>query len=690
MIRQRILTGLVILTVVFLSGCSDDFLKEKKVFDKLGDLVYNSEETTQQILDFVYYNTFKDFNAPNKVDAPNLGWSTDFANCTPEQGGSLPNWIKPSVTAEALTASECPNGYGTSVPTSIADNFYTRIRTCNLVIKDISDGNALKPDAKSRILGQAYFLRARQYFQLIRTHGGIPYVTKPQYAGEAGIQMKRTPTSQCVELMCEDLDSAAAHLPGRWSDPTVDWGKPTRGTALAYKSRILLWWASPVMNPDYSTDASRWQDALDAGLAAERQLVADNFGLYGENNPGSNGSTWANMFKAYDQENMEGIWMKIHSTTTGAGSSGWESSIRLSPQGGGSGMDVPIEMVNLFPLADGSRPTATNGYDPDYFFLDRDPRFYRTFAFPGTYWDMKSLKTGESKDIWTYSWYRTPEDEFNLLGERQPTNRNADNIGGNSSVKVRKMSADEKMASSSYALSGVDFMEYRFAELLLNIAESYAGVGDFSKCSEYLGRIRKRAGIPQGSNNYGIGTLSSKPKAFESCLYERSVELAYEGKRFFDISRWMLYEGGPSGRVNTCTYLGVAPLNGTARTGLYYYVVNEDNQTYFGEDDPFLFVEGNVNDIFWTERPTVANPDDPNFAQQLAELKPFYQKYLRQFKYNLWDKEDGLPATITWKEKCYIFGLNKSTLTYNAPYLEQNTGWSGVSDSEMGKFDPLL
>lgn len=694
MMRNKIWTALAAITVgvVLMPGCSDDFLKEKKVYDSLGDQVFETEITTQQVLDYVYYNTFSGFTRPHLNDAPELGWSDTYAKCTPEYGGWV-DYTNPTVTAEALDASKCPKMYGTSITASIGDNFYTRIRTCNLVIAEVKK-SILPDDAKARLLGQAYFLRARQYFQIVRTHGGVPYVKTPQYPKDPEIRMPRNATSECVTFMLEDLDLAAKNLPGQWPDPTTQWGMPTRGTALAYKSRILLWWASPVVNPNYSTDQSRWQAALDAGLAAEKQLVADGFGLYGEDAPGVNGAAWANMFKAYDQVNKEGIWMKILSSLKDAGSNGWESAVRLTSQGGGDGTNAPAEMVDLFPMADGSRPTEANGYNKDFFFENRDPRFYRTFAFPGSFWDLKSPKATESKDIWTYGWYDTPANEYYVVDgamtqERKAPNRRADNISGQSAVKVRKMSVDNKISSAEYSLSGVDIMEYRFAELLLNIAESYAGVDNFTKCSEYLARVRKRAGIPQGANNYGLGTINSKAQAFEACLYERSVELAYEGKRFYDLNRWMLFEGGPADRQNTCTYLGVEPINNTRRTELYLLV--RDNATgtmYYGSDDPFTTTPGLATDVKLADRPASLDPDDSRFSERMQKLKEFYSKYIFQQRGVRWDQANGEPATIMWKEKCYIFGLNKSTLDFNGPYILQNVGWPDFNDAP-GTFDPL-
>ena len=72
-------------------------------------------------------------------------------------------------------------------------------------------------------------------------------------------------------------------------------------------------------------------------------------------------------------------------------------------------------------------------------------------------------------------------------------------------------------------------------------------------------------------------------KCMAAIMYERQIELAYEGKRFDDMRRWMLFDGGielPEGAPatwkltgwggNTCTYLGFKPLNGQRRENLEF------------------------------------------------------------------------------------------------------------------------
>src|SRR5690606_25746448 len=180
---------------------------------------------------------------------------------------------------------------------------------------------------------------------------------------------------------------------------------------------------------------------------------------------------------------------------------------------GGGGQSAPKEMIDLFPMADGSRPTAANGYDDFLFFLNRDPRFYRTFAFSGRKW---GYKEDPESVVWAYRWLDS-NDEAHF----------SDNNQLSSPAFVRKMTNKNVTGESGFEYSGTDIFEYRYAELLLNIAECYAGIGDLGNCTAYLGKVRQRVGIPS-ANNYGIGTLGSKYEAIEACLYERRVELAYE------------------------------------------------------------------------------------------------------------------------------------------------------------------
>src|SRR5204862_7422219 len=82
----------------------------------------------------------------------------------------------------------------------------------------------------------------------------------------------------------------------------------------------------------------------------------------------------------------------------------WENNVRPKDMNGAGGVSVPKAMLDLFPLANGARPTAANGYVDTFFFENRDPRFYRTFAFSSSKW---GTKTHDIRTTVSYRWKAT-------------------------------------------------------------------------------------------------------------------------------------------------------------------------------------------------------------------------------------------------------------------------------------------
>uniref|UniRef100_F4CDA5 RagB/SusD domain-containing protein n=1 Tax=Sphingobacterium sp. (strain 21) TaxID=743722 RepID=F4CDA5_SPHS2 len=647
--KKILIFAMTVLTIV---GCKKDFLEEMKSYDKYDDSIFENELQTGQYIDRMYNYYFVSYRNPLQ-QVVGL-YKDDRSRMTEEIGGTVGDYINPTKTLQL--ASQADGYYGNSVTASVQNNPYTRIRFANFLIGRIDQsGQGLSDSFKRSAKGQMYFLRALQYFDLVRVYGGVPLVTTVQEnsATDETIREPRATSSACFEQIVKDLDSAAALLPMRWDGEANNYGRLTAAGALAMKSRVLLTAASPLFNKDWDNPANeRWQKALEASLDAETKLTGAGYGLFG-----SNAKDWAEMtFRNDNSFNPEALMVFLLSnTSTGSAgyNNGWENQVRPASYRGGGGLAAPKEMLDLFPMADGSRPNADN-YVDTFFFVNRDPRFYRTFAFSGSKW---GIKGNENKSTWFYRWKDNETSTKVTYYANDQTN---------SPALVRKMS-DPAADSTGFAFSGTDIFEYRYAELLLNIAECYAARGEIGNAVNYLTKIRQRVGIPS-ANNYGIGMPTSKYAALEACLYERRVELAYEGKRFWDIQRWMLYDNiQESG--NSVQKLGLSPINGTKRTGYYW------QSKTFGRD-PLTNADRNI----------LIDPDAANFNEEIAKLKAIYQNYFVMTPLDQeWDRVNNAPVTILFRPNYYLSGLSATVLSNNS-WLAQTKGWLDYSGAS-GTYD---
>lgn len=647
---------LITLLALLATGCSKKFLEDMKDYNQYGeDQIYSNETLAGWYIDRVYNYFFVSYTSPLQQVVGQ--YNDNRSRMTEELGGTIINYTNPTLTLQAATDAD--TYYGTT-SSSVTNNPYTRIRFCNDIIEKMDESEAvanLSESFRETAKGQMYFLRAWQYFDLVRTYGGVPIVTTVQNASttDESIQIPRSKSSECFTQIIKDLDSAAALLPMVWDSPSTNYGRLTAAGALAMKSRVLLTAASPLFNTDWdNTGNAKWQAALQASLDAETKLTAAGYGLYG-----SSAADWAKMTYAQTASfNKEAIIVFLFSNTS-TSSSGynnkWEASLRPIDYGGsGSGISATKQMLDLFPLANGERPTTANGYVDTFFFENRDPRFYRTFAFSGSKW---GIKTNANKSTWFYRWRPSAAGKVAYYGNNQT----------NSPAVVCKMS-NPAADSTGYAYSNTSIFEYRYAELLLNIAECYAATGNISSAVAYLGKIRARVGIPS-ANNYGIGTPANKYEAIQDCLYERQVELAYEGKRFWDVQRWMLYDNTDKSG-NSVTKLGLQPINGTARNGYYWQAKD------FTSTDPLTAADRNI----------LIDPDASNFQSQLDSLKALYNnKFVMTPLDQPWDQVSGSAVNILFRPNYYLSGLAASPLSSN-PWLTQNIGWLDYSGG-AGTFD---
>lgn len=447
----------------------------------------------------------------------------------------MPQWPTPGGTSTAAihnTSDEMNSAnttflYGTLTDNGVTDigtgntittNRYFDIRRCNTAIEGLNSGNL--DDANKAILkGQFFFLRAMTYFNMVRLYGGVPLVLKAQDLVGEELNVPRAKTSVCIEQIVKDLDSAGAYLPKSWG--SADKGRVTKPAAYALKGKVLMYWASPQFNP--TNDAARWERAYTANKEAYDTCVASSVALY---------SVYANIFTVED--NSEILIYRKHDAVSVSPGRGTNTEHITRPRsetngisGGGSNQPT-LKLVKSYLMADGlpANPTqssVTYKYNDTLFWQNRDPRFEASISYNGGVWPLSS-KAGRKQ--WNYTGV-------------------TDEVGGLTATGFycKKLCSPNLAAiqtlynSNSGGGSGMDWIEMRFAEVIMNLAECANETGRLTESKNMVRLIRQRAGIVVGGSDYGLGIATDMASMRELILNERMIEFAMEGKRYHDLRR---------------------------------------------------------------------------------------------------------------------------------------------------------
>ncbi len=479
-----------------LVGCEDYLNIDNDA--EISTNIWHSEQSAQLFVNGIYSKSIPEFGGDYVYGTARP------TSCSDEIGGNLNELMEGTL------------GFG-KVGTFSADN-YSVIRNINIALDEMKSSKML-PAARSNIEGQLYFLRAYQHWKMVLNHGGVPYVTTVvDYLTDEEIKnQKRDKTSDCIKYIQEDMQKAIDMLPAKWDDSK--WGLATRATAASMLGRILLYYASPQFTPNQGTQVARdrWQAAYDANKKAIEICTQDGYGLLDCTTNVTEqwpvGTDINKVFLTRGYTNKEALFVTVYDAAKKY--HGYENSVRPGSQTNNT-TSRPSNMPSLllvmaFPNADGSAYTkAANDLN---YWQDRDPRFYSTIVYNGCYFPYKG---NTSYRQWTY--------------------RNGDpsgNAATSTGYYTRKML---NPAIADFSKTSTCWIEMRYAEVLLNMAEAALEIGDDNTMYDCLGQLRSRAGIPVGDYQYGLKAPSSLSK-IELLMNERMVELAFEGKRFYDLRR---------------------------------------------------------------------------------------------------------------------------------------------------------
>ncbi len=366
-------------------------------------------------------------------------------------------------------------------------NAYITINKANIVLDRVPT-IVMDVTERNRVLGEAHYLRALMYFELVRLFGGVPLI-EHEAKTVADAQIPRSTSAEVYSLIVSDLQTAMTDLPPSYSGS--DLGRATSGAATSLLAKVYL------NQNDYNNAAKYAGQVMNSGRYGLNARWLDNFTIAQELiNPES--IFEINYGAPEDTPGVAGSVQTLFSLPSGF------------PGGDAYGlMLVNPDLIALYAANDQRGNGATYMTSP---YTDADGRT-ATWGVPNGAAFHKWIDETNSKDMTARSWQQMPN----------------------------------------------NWIIQRYADVLLIYAEAVnaGGTATSGSAEAALNQVRGRAGIPTVS---GLGSAALT----DSIRVERRREFAFEGQRWFDLSRWSILDATIKAKTTQMQTLqpGETPIHG--------------------------------------------------------------------------------------------------------------------------------
>lgn len=417
--------------------------------------------------------------------------------------------------------------------------------TLNL-LKTVQQAGGISAADAASIAGEAIFLRAHFHFSAYRVFGNIPYYREDV----TDFRQPNIPAAQVLTEIIKDLDSAAVLLPS--TPRNGDKARAFKSTALAYKGRVQAY-------------AGQWPEALQTLRAVQAS------GVYALES--SYDKVWTGRPAFWNgKETILAYQASVNDGDPNGNNANYGERLNFPHSGSPfncCGFHQPSQnLVNYFrvdanglPLALSS-PTTWNSNDSAFFGGNQapvDPRLDWTVGRDGTPYKDWGLPNS--------SWNR----DRSYSGPYSPKK--------NVHEQVSVGTSQSTVGWTPQQLNAVKMHIFRYADMLLLLAEAEVEAGSTENARQIVNQIRARAAAGaqgcgtsdssvvkaypscQGNNQlsvpvgdpsvtwanyqvgqYPAGAFADQSFAREAVHAERRLELAMEGQRFFDLRRWGTYQ----------------------------------------------------------------------------------------------------------------------------------------------------
>lgn len=462
-LKLKTCVALAICTMATIS-CDEDFLSEGNPSSANVENSFNTEtEATQAVIGI--YAAMQ----ANDSWAREFWWIPDMLSDETQTAGPQ---------LEAFRAATLNYDIEATNPlySTVWRGLYRIIHRANFVIKTLPEKENLELSKATinTLVGEAKFLRAWSYFQLVTYWGKVPLSTEP-VQNTNGVPMAES-EDQIFNLIIEDLTAAESSLPlvsaYRGSS---NLGRATQGAAQSLMGKVELY------RGNYQL----------AGVALQKVINSGEYDL---------APAYEDNHREENENNIESIW-EVQFGTYPSGNQGWS-------QNGNGGKIEQLRSHEYSPhVWHNTLPSEAlkAAFEPG------DPRYKLCF-----------IEYGDSYG---------PEDDPQIFDA-------GDVAQGITEIPThwRKYGLEYKLARPSL-WSGINMRVIRYADVLLMMAEIENELnGPSAIALNYLNRVRDRVGMPNyPTAQYAVGT---KEQMFDAIVHERQVELCSEQIRARDVKRW--------------------------------------------------------------------------------------------------------------------------------------------------------
>jgi hypothetical protein len=448
---------------------------------------------------------------------------------------------------------------------------YGFIRDVNLAIDNVTNATAIAvtPLLKKQFIAELRFLRALDYFEMVKRMGGVPIVTTQliyDFNGDpTPLQQPRNKEAEVYDFIASELDAVKNDLGNAGSQRRAN-----KYTALALKSRAMLYAGSLAKynnTPGFTSSAtpggevgipaSRAADYYQKSLEASKEIISNGlYALYKANpNLGENFyealvNKSANPEVILATDYVKALNRKHLFTFNNIARSLFEDGGQ-----GSSNTSPSLNLVESFEYLDGTigalKGTGTGSNtaagqanwiyykNPEDIFANKDARLYGTIMYPGTSFAGKSLKMLAGVYVWNASANKYDRTE-GALNSTYTDGKTLTGLDGphrtttfvsNTGFYLRKYIDASSGASASGIQSDTWWVLFRLGEIYLNAGEAAFELGLTAEALTYINAVRARAGFP-------VNSLTAL--TIQKIQNERKVELAFEDHRVWDLIRWRI------------------------------------------------------------------------------------------------------------------------------------------------------